>query len=73
MGKVTLYMIWLRVGFETNLNVMVEMKHDKYLQLTHGIPTGYCDFRFINLSLRVLGIFSKSCKCFIYIYEKLDF
>ena len=73
IGKTTLYVIELSVGFETNLNVNVERKRDKYRQLTRDLSSEYHDVRFINRSLSVLGIFGNSCDPFIDMLKEQDF
>ena len=41
IGKTTLYMIELIVGFETNLNSNAERKHEKYHQLTRDLSSDF--------------------------------
>ena len=60
IGKIILYVIEMSVGFENNLNMNAERKHEKYLQLTRDLSSDYNDVKFINLSLSTLGIFGKS-------------
>ena len=73
IGKTTLYVIELSVGFETNINVNTERKRVKYNQLTRDLLSEYHDVRFINLPLSALGIFGNSCGPFIDMLKELDF
>ena len=41
IDKATLYVAELGVGFEANLNINVERKYGKYLQLTHDLSLEY--------------------------------
>ena len=62
IGKTTLYVIELTVGFETSLNSNTERKHKKYYQLTRDLLTEIHSVKFTHLSLRALGLFGKSCE-----------
>ena len=73
IGKTTLYMIELTVGFETNLNSNAERKHEKYHRLTRDLSSDFRNIKFINLSLSALGIFGKSCEPFIDMCKELEF
>ena len=73
IGKTTLYMIELTVGFETNLNSNAGRKHGKYHQLIRDLSSDFHNIKFINLSLSALGIFGKSCEPFIEMCKKLEF
>ena len=73
IGKTTLYMIELTVGFETNLNSNAERKHEKYHRLTRDLSSDFHNIKFINLSLSALGIFGKSCEPFIDTCKELEF
>ena len=73
IGKTTLYVIELTVGFETNLNSNAERKHEKYDQLTRDLSSDFHSVKFINLSLSALGIFGKSCEPFIDMCKELEF
>ena len=73
IGKTTLFVIELNVGFETNLNSHAERKHEKCFQLTRDLSSDFHSFKFINLSLRALGIFGKSCELFIDMCKELEF
>ena len=73
IGKTTLYMIELTVGFETNLNSNAERKHEKYHRLTRDLSSDFHNIKFINLSLSALGIFGKSCEPFIDMCKELEF
>ena len=73
IGKSTLYMIELTVGFETNLNSNAERKHEKYHRLTRDLSSDFHNIKFINLSLSALGIFGKSCEPFIDMCKELEF
>ena len=64
IGKTTLYMIELTVGFETNLKSNAECKHEKYHQPIRDLSSDFHSMKFINLSLSALGIFGKSCEPF---------
>ena len=57
IGKTTLYMIELTVGFETNLNSNAERKHEKYHHLTRDFSSDFHNVKFINLSLSAIEIF----------------
>ena len=73
IGKTTLYVIELTVGFETNLNSNAERKHEKYDQLTRDLSSDFHSVTFINLSLSALGILGKSLKTFIDMCKELEF
>ena len=73
IGKTTLYVTELTVGFETNLNSNAERKHEKYYQLTRDLSLDFHSVKFINLSLSALGIFGKSCEPFIDMCKELEF
>ena len=60
IGKTTLYMIELTVGFETSLNSNAERKHEKYQQPIRDLSSDFHNIKFIILSLSSLGIFGKS-------------
>ena len=64
IGKTTLYMNELSVGFETNVNVNSKRKRDKYHQLTCDLSSDYHAFRFNNLSSGALGIFINLMQAF---------
>ena len=67
----TLHSIELTVGFETNIYLNAERKHDKYLQVTHDPSSMYRFIRVNNLSISSLRIFGSSCKSFIEICKDL--
>ena len=73
IGKTTLYVIELTVGFETNLNSNAERKHEKYYQLTRDLSSEFHSVKFINLSLSALGILGRSCESFIDMCKELEF
>ena len=73
IGKTTLYVIDLTVGFETNLNSNAERKHGKYHQLIRDLSSDFHNIKFIILSLSFLGIFGKSCEPFIEMCKELEF
>ena len=64
-GNTTFYVIELSVGFETNLNSNAERKHEMCNKLTPDHSSHFHSVKFINLSLRALGILGKSCEPFI--------
>ena len=64
IGKTTLYVIELTVGFSTNLNSNAERKHEKYYQLTRDLSSDVHSVKFINLSLSVLAIFRQIMRAF---------
>ena len=72
IGTDTLYIIELTVGFETNIDLNAERKHNKYLQLTHDLSSMYRCIRLINLSISSLGIFGTSCQSFTEMCNDLD-
>ena len=53
-----LYILELTVGFESNLQVNANHKHQKYIDLIEEQKTNYDKLKFINLSLSTLGVFS---------------
>ena len=59
-----LYILKLTVGFESNLKVNANRKHQKYLDLIKEQKTNYDKVKFINLSLSTLGVFSRSSENF---------
>ena len=71
-GSATVYIIKLTVGFESNINLNAERKKDKYMQLTRDLSSKYRSVNFINLSIRSLGIFGKSCNYFIAMRNDLN-
>ena len=73
IGKTTLYVNEISVGFETNLNINAERKNGKYLQLTRDLSSDNTDVTFINLSLSTLKIFAKSCEPLIDMCRELGF
>ena len=73
IGKTTLYMIELTIGFETSLNSSRERKYEKYLQLSEIF------LRILTASLyklilkTTIGSFSNSCEPFIDMCKELKF
>ena len=60
-----LYVLELTVGFESNLNNNVVRKKEKCLNLINEISRNYRCVRFVNLSMRSLGVFSDECSTFL--------
>ena len=67
-----LFILELTVGYETNLDVNVNRKREKYSNLIHSLSSAYSSIMFVNLSISSLGIFGLSCSSFIDMCNALD-
>ena len=65
IGKATVYVTELTVGFETNLNVNAVKKHGNCLQFTFNLFSDYHVIKLISLSLNTSCIFGKSFESFL--------
>ena len=68
-----LYIIELAVCFESNLRTNVKRKAQKYRDLVLQQSSKYTNVKFINMSMRALGIFDKCTSDFIYMLTDLQF
>ena len=66
-----LYVLELTVGFETNLCNNSVRKHNKYKDLIVSLSQSYEDFKFINLSMNALVVYSTSCNAFFSMMDEL--
>ena len=59
-----LYVLELKVGFETNIVINSERKQRKYAELIKCLESSYEKVSFVNVSIGTIGVFGKSCDSF---------
>ena len=62
--KKCLYILELTVGFESNLQVNANRKHQKYNDLIKEQESNFIKVKFVNLSLSALGVFGRTSDSF---------
>ena len=68
-----LYILELTVGFETNLQVNSDRKHQKYLTLIADQENVYDSVKFVNVSVSSLGVFGESTNSLFDMLHDLKF
>ena len=68
-----LYILELTVGFETNLQVNSDRKHQKYLTLITDQENVYDSVKFVNVSVSSLGVFGESTNSLFDMLHDLKF
>ena len=58
------YILELTVGFESNLKINSDCKADKFKPLVKELSHRYRKLKFVNVSMRALGILDASCYSF---------
>ena len=56
-----LYMVELKVGYESNLANNTKHKKEKYKDLIIKLDENFVSVKFVNLSITSLGVFDKEC------------
>ena len=62
---VTLYVVELTVGYESNLHNNAKRKEAKYRELVSQLHETYNQVKFVNLSMSSPGIFAQECSAFL--------
>ena len=73
IGKKCLYILELTVGFESNLQVNANRKHQKYNDLIKEQESNFIKVKFVNLSLSTLGVFGRTSDSFDDMLRNLQF
>ena len=68
-----LYILELTVGFETNLQINSDRKHQKYLTLIADQENVYDTVKFVNVSVSSLGVFGESTNSLFAMLHDLKF
>ena len=68
-----LYILELTVGFETNLQINSDRKHEKYLTLIADEENVYDTVNFVNVPVSSLGVFGESTNSLFDMLHDLKF
>ena len=68
-----LHTLELSIGFETNIQIISELKASKYYPLQQTLPPNYKQVKLINLSMGALGTIESPSESFIYLLTSLGF
>ena len=68
-----LYILELTVGYETNLTINSDRKHQKYLTLIANQENVYDTVKFVNVSVSSLGVFDESTSSLFYMLHDLKY
>ena len=73
IGKKCLYILELTVGFESNLTVNANRKHQNYNDLIKEQESNFIKVKFVNLSLSTLRVFGRASDSFDNMLRNLQF